>query len=95
MKKIANLLVETGGWIIFGGMPKPNNTARQNHDSNYDEPWKSFIINNFRLFLALFFPEMARAVNWAVPPVFDSPEVSQSLGKAKRLNKFIDVIVKV
>jgi len=38
---------------------------------------------------------MARAVDWSVPVVFPSTELSQLLGKAKRRNKFIDIIAQV
>jgi hypothetical protein len=73
----------------------PQITSRTPHDSNYDEPWKSFIINHFQLFLTLYFPEMARAVDWSVPVVFPSTELSQIFGKARRRNKFIDIIAQV
>ncbi len=75
--------------------PMPKSKNRPPHDSNYDEPWKSFIINHFYAFLTFYFPKMADVIDWSVPPVFDFTEVSQFLGKAKRRNKFIDVVVQV
>ncbi|MDF1811607.1 MAG: DUF4351 domain-containing protein [Verrucomicrobiales bacterium] len=77
-------------------MPKRKKSEPStSHDSNYDEPWKAFIVNHFRAFLNVYFAGMAGNVDWNTEPVFDPTEVSQFLGTAKRRNKFVDVIVQV
>ena len=73
----------------------PEMKTNDQHDSNYDEPWKAFIINHFRLFLSVFFPKLTGKIDWSIAPVFDPTEISQFLGIAKRRNKFVDIVVQV
>ena len=60
-----------------------------------DIPWKDVLSACFKEFIAFFFPEIFRDIDWNKAPLFMDKELSQIIKDAKTGCRFVDKLVKV
>ena len=68
---------------------------RREQDSDYDGAWKETLRLYLPELLRVYFPAMHAAIDWAVEPKWCNKELSQVVGKPKRRNRRVDVLVQV
>jgi hypothetical protein len=60
-----------------------------------DSPWKQILRQYLQEAMAFFFPTIAEAVDWSVPPVFLDKEFRQLAPEAKTGRRFADQLVQL
>jgi hypothetical protein len=68
---------------------------RGEQDSDYDGAWKELLRLYFAALLRIYFPAMHAAIDWTVEPKWCDKELSQVVGRARRRNQPVDVLVQV
>ena len=63
--------------------------------ANYDSPWKEALEQYFEAFLAFFFPQAHREIDWEYGYEFLEQELQQIVGEAELGTRFVDKLVKV
>ena len=63
--------------------------------ANYDSPWKEALEQYFEAFLAFFFPQAHREIDWEYGYEFLEQELQQIVGEAELGRRFVDKLVKV
>lgn len=70
--------------------------ADQNpENTDYDNPWKTFVELYFRDFLAFFFPDIAVDVDWSKPIRFLDKELQKIVRDAEIPKRYADKLVEV
>jgi hypothetical protein len=64
-------------------------------DSDYDGAWKEAFRLHLPEFLALYFPGVHATMDWSRPLEWCDKELSQVVGRARRRNQPVDVLVQV
>jgi len=67
---------------------------KRKQDSDYDGAWKETLRRYLRDLLRRYFPPIHAAIDWSVEPKWCDKELSQVVGKAKRRNQPVDVLVR-
>jgi len=68
---------------------------KREQDSDYDGAWKETLRRYLRDLLRRYFPPIHAAIDWSVEPKWCDKELSQVVGRAKRRNQPVDVLVRV
>jgi hypothetical protein len=68
---------------------------KREQDSDYDGAWKEALRTHLRELLTKYFPAVYAAIDWSVEPKLCDKELSQVMGRAKRRNRPVDVLVQV
>ncbi len=68
---------------------------KREQDSDYDGAWKEALRTHLRELLKKYFPAVYAAIDWSVEPKWCDKELSQVMGRAKRRNRPVDVLVQV
>lgn len=68
---------------------------QREQDSDYDGAWKETLRRYLRDLLRRYFPPIHAAIDWSVEPKWCDKELSQVVGRAKRRNQPVDVLVRV
>jgi hypothetical protein len=63
--------------------------------SDYDGAWKEALERSFEPFLAFFFPQVQRAIDWSRPPEFRDTELQQIAPEQQRGKQHVDKLVRV
>jgi hypothetical protein len=71
-------------------MPEPNTD-----NTDYDNPWKTFIELYFRDFLAFFFPVIEADIDWSKPIRFLDKELQKVVRDAEIPKRYADKLVEV
>jgi hypothetical protein len=64
-------------------------------DDDYDTPWKDALTRYFPEFMAFYFPDAHRQVDWSVPHVFLEQELAQIARDAQLGCRRVDKLVRV
>lgn len=70
---------------------KDKNNPIQDHDS----PWKNALEHYFKDAMALLFPKINQAIDWAIAPSFLDKELQKVLANSERGRTYADKLVKV
>ena len=70
-------------------------TQPNTENTDYDNPWKSFIELYFRDFLAFFFPAIAADIDWTQPIRFLDKELQKVVRDAEMPKRYADKLVEV
>src|SRR5262249_29846936 len=68
---------------------------RMTTTTDYDSPWKEMLAQCFQLFLAFFFPEAHRGIDWSHGYELLDKELQQIVREAERGKRLADLLVKV
>lgn len=63
--------------------------------ANFDSPWKDILTNYFEDFMAFFFPQAHRAIDWSKPYQFLDTELQQIVRDAELGKRIADKLVQV
>ncbi|MEB3293533.1 MAG: hypothetical protein VKJ24_10265 [Synechococcales bacterium] len=64
-------------------------------NTDYDNPWKTFIELYFREFLSFFFPTIEADIDWAKPIQFLDKELQKIVRDAEIPKRYADKLVEV
>jgi hypothetical protein len=70
-------------------------TDQNTENTDYDNPWKTFVELYFRDFLAFFFPEIEAEVDWSQPIRFLDKELQRIVRDAEIPKRYADKLVEV
>ncbi|BAS58659.1 hypothetical protein NIES2135_18320 [Leptolyngbya boryana NIES-2135] len=70
-------------------------TQQSSENTDYDNPWKTFIELYFREFLAFFFPTIEADVDWSKPVRFLDKELQKIVRDAEIPKRYADKLVEV
>ena len=70
-------------------------SSNENITASYDDPWKEALEQYFQAFIAFFFVEAHREINWSRGYEFLDKEFQQIVREAEIGKRFVDKLVKV
>ncbi len=80
----------------------PKSTAKRRskrnapeHNSDFDGAWKEALPLYFKVFMMMYFPDIAGLIDWSEPPKWLDKEISQVIGRVKSKNRAVDLLVQV
>jgi hypothetical protein len=73
----------------------PIEVLQKDEDTDYDNPWKTFIELYFRDFLLFFFPVIEADIDWSKPIRFLDKELPKVVRDAKVPKRYADKLVEV
>ena len=68
---------------------------KREQDSDYDGAWKEALRTHLSELTEKYFPTVHAVIDWTVEPKWFDKEPSQVLGKSRRRNRPVDVLVQV
>ena len=63
--------------------------------SDYDSPWKDILERYFEDFMAFFFPEAHKNIDWTATYIFSDKELQKVVRDAKSGRRYVDKLVRV
>ena len=72
-----------------------HSTHMEHQNDNYDSPWKEAIEHYFQEFIAFFFPDAYRSVDWSKEHIFLDQELRAIVQDAELGTRFVDKLVRV